>query len=65
MIELKFGQYQPIDAEDVKARRKAEEQYRNQKAYSEAQKADLLKKQRKILSVRIRSCAWIAMQSVA
>ena len=48
VIELKFGQYQPVDAEDVKARRKAEEQYRNQRAYSEAQKADLLKKQRKI-----------------
>ena len=37
-----------MDTGDVKARRKAEEQYRNQRAQAEAQKADLLKKQRKI-----------------
>ena len=45
---MKFGQYQTADTDDVKMRRKAEEQYRNQKAHVEAQKADLLKKQRKI-----------------
>ena len=41
---MKFGQYQTADTDDVKMRRKAEEQYRNQKAHVEAQKADLLKK---------------------
>ncbi len=45
---MKFGQHLPADASDVKTRRKAEEQYRNQRAHAEAQKADLLKKQRKI-----------------
>ena len=45
---MKFGQYQSADTDDVKVRRKVEEQYRNQKAHAEAQKADLLKKQRKI-----------------
>lgn len=45
---MKFGQYQPAGTSDVKVRRKAEQQYRNQKAHAEAQKADLLKKQRKI-----------------
>ena len=45
---MKFGQYQTADTDDVKMRRKAEEQHRNQKAHVEAQKADLLKKQRKI-----------------
>ena len=45
---MSFGQYQTKDTSDVKERRKAEEQYRNQKAQAEAHKADLLKKQRKI-----------------
>lgn len=45
---MDFGQYRSADTGDVKARRKAEEQYRNQKAQAEAQKADLLKRQRKI-----------------
>ena len=45
---MRFGQHQSVDMEAVEARRRAEEQYRNQKAQAEAQKADLLKKQRKI-----------------
>ena len=45
---MNLEQYGSMDTGDVKARRKAEEQYRNQKAQTEAQKADLLKKQRKI-----------------
>jgi len=45
---LKLGKYKPLDEENAKARRQAEEQYRNQKAQAEAQKADLIKKQRKI-----------------
>ena len=45
---MNLEQYGSMDTGDVKARRKAEEQYRNQKAQAEAQKADLLKKQRKI-----------------
>jgi len=45
---LKFGQYQPMETEDIRVRRRIEEQYRNQAAHAEAQKADLLKKQRKI-----------------
>ena len=45
---LRFGQYQPADAPSVKERRQAEEQERTQKAHVEAQKADLLKKQRTI-----------------
>lgn len=45
---MDYGQYRSAETGDVKTRRKAEEQYRNQKAQTEAQKADLLKKQRKI-----------------
>ncbi len=46
---MKFGQYRAAAAEDVKARRKTEEQLRNQKAQMEAQKAAVYKKQRQIL----------------
>lgn len=45
---MSFDQYQLSGREDITARRKAEEVYRNQKAQADARKEDLLKKQRKI-----------------
>ena len=43
-----YDQRHALDADGGKARRKAEEQFRNQKAQAEAKKAELLKKERKI-----------------
>ena len=43
-----YDQHHTLEADGGKARRKAEEQFRNQKAQADAKKAEVLKKERKI-----------------